>query len=56
MHVTCSFTWGSGGIGRHRRLNNLSALVETLGVEPVKFGETSARNGGGNPEPSLEYV
>ena len=32
---------GRGGIGRHARLiGKLSALLETMGVELFKFGET----------------
>jgi len=31
---------GCGGIGRRARLKKLSAFVETLRVELVKFGET----------------
>ena len=37
-----------------RDLSNLSTQMETSDVNGVKFGETSTRNGGGNPELSLK--
>ncbi|SVE17426.1 uncharacterized protein METZ01_LOCUS470280 [marine metagenome] len=40
-----------GGTGRRKGLKVFWApRLETLGVNGVKFGETSARQGGGNPE------
>ena len=36
VHMMC----GRGGIGIHNGLETLSASVETLGVEPLKFGES----------------
>ena len=36
--------------GRRRGLRKLSTWGEIPRVNGVKFGETSARNGGGNPE------
>lgn len=35
-----------GGIGRHWGLENLSALLETVDVESVKFGEPLPCNAG----------
>lgn len=37
---------------RAKNIRNLSARLETTGVEPLKFGEAFSKSGG-NPEPSL---
>ena len=57
MYTNPTVKCGRGGIGRRKGLEaNLSAPLETVGVELLKVGESLTGQADGNPEPSQRML